>query len=407
MAKKNKKKKGILLFVSILLLILISAGCVYGSIFFRRLKGDGAVAKEIDIKKPVNILIMGLDAGDYDNKSEKKPKRSDTMMLVRYIPETEKVYMLSLPRDTRVMLNGKYEKLNASHIIGGAEMTIKTIEKMLGVDINYYAEVDYAGFRECIDAIGGIDVVVPQDMDYDAYDIKIHFKKGETVHLDGKKAEEFVRWRKNNDGTGYAMGDLDRIKGQQEFMMKIVEKVKSPSTIVKLPVMIDTMSKHIKTNMSPSMMLQYALRLGKINTSAIEKQVLAGEAKYIGKVSYYIWSKSKSSEYVSNFKDAANTTASIDKSKVNIVIYNSTGVKGLAKKYSEELTSLGYTVLGTSNYSKKISSTVIRDYSQDEYGSTVSEDMKLGDVVEKDAKDKDNTYPDANIVVILGTDSVK
>jgi LCP family protein required for cell wall assembly len=349
---------------------------------------------------------MGLDAGDYDNKSSNKPKRSDTMMLVRYIPETEKVYILSLPRDTRVLINGQVEKLNASHIIGGADLTIKTIEKMLGISINYYAEVDYAGFRECIDAIGGIDIVIPRDMDYDAYDIKIHFNKGETVHLDGKKAEEFVRWRKNNDGSGYAMGDLGRIGTQQEFLMKVAEKIKSPSSITKLPSLINTLSKYVKTNMSPSMMLKYGLRLKNIETAAIEKKVLEGEPQYIGKISYFIINKGKNTEYLSNFKDSV-AIKNINRSEVSVVVLNSTGVKGLAKKYADDLSNIGYNVIGTENYSKKVENTIISDFSENGSGNFVCEDIKVGEVIEKVKDDRNSINKNADVVVILGMDSVK
>ncbi len=86
---------------------------------------------------------------------------------------------------------------------------------------------------------------IEQDMNYDdpGQDLHIHFNKGETVHLDGKKAEEFFRWRKNNDGTGLANGDVDRIKNQQKFMNAVIDKVLSVSTITKIDSIAEILNK--------------------------------------------------------------------------------------------------------------------------------------------------------------------
>jgi LCP family protein required for cell wall assembly len=404
--RKNKSRKKVVFVISLLLLLAGACAYAYVSGLMEKLGSDNIEAKAADIKKPVNILVLGVDAGDYANKTADNPKRSDTMMLVRYVPQREKVYMLSIPRDTRVLLNGHAQKLNAAHAIGGPSLTIKTIEEMLGVSINYYASIDYEGFRKCIDAIGGVDVVVPQDMDYDAYDISIHFKEGETVHLDGKRAEEFVRWRKNNDGSGYAMGDLDRAAAQQEFMMNILQKVKSPSMIIRVPKLVDTLSNYVKTNMNTKAMLQYGLKLKNVKVSQVEKEILKGEPKYIGGVSYYIWDKDKNNDFLRNFRDTdeaeSDSLVNVDRSKVKVAIYNSTGVKGLAGRYKEKLQEQGYEVVKIANYTKKLDATLINDYSSENYGNTVYDDLQFGKVVEKSGGDTN-----ANVVVILGKDSVK
>jgi anionic cell wall polymer biosynthesis LytR-Cps2A-Psr (LCP) family protein len=241
-------------------------------------------------------------------------------------------------------------------------------------------------------------------MDYDAYEISIHFKKGETVHMDGKKAEEFVRWRKNNDGGGYAMGDLGRVATQQEFLLKIADKLRTPAGMIRIPGLIEIASKNIDTNMSAKTMFKYFLAIRNIDTSKIEKKVLEGEPKYINNVSWFIWDKSKNAEYVSNFKDESSnkTAASVDKSKISISILNSTGVNGLASKYKKEFSEMGYNVVQIGNYSKKLETTVINDYSKEGYGQVLFDDIAIGNVVEKE-----NENATANVVVILGKDSVK
>lgn len=399
----NKIKKA-LITVFIAFILLASSVVVYGYSVLNKLNSNEATAEQISVNEPVNILLLGVDAGDYANKTSNNPKRSDTMILIRYNPDNNKVYMLSIPRDTRVAINGHKEKLNSAHRIGGVSLAIETIEKMLNLKINYYAKVDYSGFRSCIDAIGGIDMKIPFNMDYDAYDISIHFKKGDIVHMDGKKAEEFVRWRKNNNGGGYAMGDLGRAATQQQFILKIIEKMKTPAGILKVPNLIETASKYVTTNMSAKTMLKYVFKLRNINTSQIENKVLAGEPKYIGGVSYFIYDQEKNLEFLSNFKTDSTKTAAteIDHSKIKIKILNSTGVAGLAAKYKNKFESLGYTEISIGNYTKKQDLTIINDYSESNYGQVICNDLGFGDILEKQGENNE-----FNVVVILGDDSIK
>ncbi len=404
---RGKSRSGIKKFVLTIFIIffLITSGVVvYGYSILNRLNSSEISTEQININEPVNILLLGVDAGDYANKTANNPSRSDTMIIVRYIPETNKVYMLSLPRDTRVLINEDKEKLNSANRIGGASFAIETIEKMLGIKINYYVKVDYAGFRNTIDAIGGIDMEIPFNMDYDAYGINIHFNKGEIVHLDGKKAEEFVRWRKNNDGSGYAMGDLGRAATQQKFMLKVIEKMKTPSGMLKVPMLIEKASKYVTTNMNPKTMLKYIFKVRNIDISQIENKVLQGEPKYIGGVSFFIYDAEKNQEFLSNFKDNSTAVAEVeaDRSKIRIKILNSTGIKGLASEYKKEFENLGYNVISIDNYSKKLEFTLINDYSQMNYGQSILKDLGFGYVQEKQS---DSTESD--VVVILGNDSVK
>lgn len=406
---KNRKRSGgkikkIVITVFLIILLLTSGVVVYGYSLLNRFSSNENITEQKSVNEPVNILLLGLDAGDYANKTANNPKRSDTMIIVRYDPDSNGVYMLSLPRDTRVMIEGQKEKLNSAHRIGGVSLAIATIEKMLGLKIDYYARVDYTGFRSCIDAIGGIEMEIPFDMDYDAYDISIHFKKGETVHMDGKKAEEFVRWRKNNDGSGYAMGDLGRAATQQKFMLKVAEKMKTPAGIIKVPGLIETASKYVSTNMSAKTMLKYMFKLRNVDMSQIQNKVLEGEPKYINGVSYFIYDREKSQEFLANFKDEGEKAANneIDRSKVSIKILNSTGIKGLAAKYKSELEELGYNVSSIGNYSKKLEATSINVYDNMDFGTAVFRDLGFGEVFEnkKEAAEVD-------VVVILGEDSIK
>lgn len=424
-SKKSGVKKFLIAFLVIILLVIISVTS-FGWYTLNRISKTDVAPKAVSISKPVNILLLGVDAGDYTNHTKNNPNRSDTMMVVRFNPKTKRVFILSIPRDTKVLLKEHVGKLNAAHL-AGVSSTISSIEKLLGFDINYYAEIDYQGFRECIDAIGGIDIKIPRDMNYDAWKISIHFKKGEIVHMDGKKAEEFVRWRKNNDGTGYAMGDLGRISTQQEFIVKLIEKLKTPTGMLKLPKLVNTFSKYLKTNMSATTIVEYAIKGRSIKTEYIEKKTLPGEAKYINGISYFVWNEDINDKFIANFKgieslalpvptnykDVAKpnqtqnsgneSNVDVSRSNIDVVILNSTGKTGLAAKYKTKLETLGYRVTYTDNYKyKKYSYTLINDYSKHDYGNVLLGDLKLGTV-----KVKSKSKPKASLVVILGTDCLK
>lgn len=184
-----------------------------------------------------NILLYGVDndAGG-----------SDTNMLMRFDAVNKTVDVVSLPRDT-LMSNG--HKLNSSYNNGGTEKLRSNIEDMLGVPVDFYVSVDLKGFIALIDQIGGVDFDVPEDMDYDDpyQDLHIHFKKG-LQHLSGQQAMEVVRFRHNNDNTGYGgQQDLGRIGTQQAFLKTVAQKLMKLENV---PAMAETFLKYVKTDLT-------------------------------------------------------------------------------------------------------------------------------------------------------------
>ena len=184
-----------------------------------------------------NILLYGVDndAGG-----------SDTNMLMRFDAVNKTVDVVSLPRDT-LMSNG--HKLNSSYNNGGTEKLRSNIEDMLGVPVDFYVSVDLKGFITVIDQIDGVDFDVPEDMDYDDpyQDLHIHFKKG-LQHLNGQQAMEVVRFRHNNDNTGYGgQQDLGRIGTQQAFLKTVAQKLMKLENV---PAMAETFLKYVKTDLT-------------------------------------------------------------------------------------------------------------------------------------------------------------
>ena len=184
-----------------------------------------------------NILLYGVDndAGG-----------SDTNMLMRFDAVNKTVDVVSLRRDT-LMSNGL--KLNSCNNNGGTEKLRSNIEDMLGVPVDFYVSVDLKGFITLIDQIDGVDFDVPEDMDYDDpyQDLHIHFKKG-LQHLNGQQAMEVVRFRHNNDNTGYGgQQDLGRIGTQQAFLKTVAQKLMKLENV---PAMAETFLKYVKTDLT-------------------------------------------------------------------------------------------------------------------------------------------------------------
>ena len=184
-----------------------------------------------------NILLYGVDndAGG-----------SDTNMLMRFDAVNKTVDIVSLPRDT-LMSNG--HKLNSSYNNGGTEKLRSNIEDMLGVPVDFYVSVDLKGFIALIDQIGGVEFDVPCDMDYDDpyQDLHIHFKAG-LQKLNGQQAMEVVRFRHNNDNTGYGgQQDLGRIGTQQAFLKTVAQKLMKLENV---PAMAETFLKYVKTDLT-------------------------------------------------------------------------------------------------------------------------------------------------------------
>ena len=238
----------------------------------------------VERSKPYNILVIGVDV---------EANLSDVIMLCQIDTINHKMNMLSVPRDTRVVINNKTTKINTAYH-GGIERTIKYVKDVTGLPVHYYFQINTAAFRDTIDALGGVDFDVPQDMHHiDPYqDLYIDLKKG-FQHLDGDKAEQLVRFR------GYPAGDIARIQMQHEFFGAIVEQKLSAKYVLKIPEVYNIVAKNSSTNMRVADMLSAGKQLLAIDRANYATYTLPGEPEWIGGVSYYIADKTKTDELVS------------------------------------------------------------------------------------------------------------
>jgi len=187
--------------------------------------------------KPLNVLVLGVDhapGGDDVTAS-----RSDTMMLVRITPATGEVKLLSVPRDLYVEVEpGVKDKINSAYAYGGVEQATSVMEGLTGVSVDNYAIVDYEGFSEIIDVIGGVKV----DVGHGVFPEKWHMGEG-VQRLGGRKALFYARYR------GTPRADLDRIDHQQELLAALRRQAFRWNTVTKLPGIIKTTNDNVDTDL--------------------------------------------------------------------------------------------------------------------------------------------------------------
>jgi LCP family protein required for cell wall assembly len=200
-----------------------------------------------------NILVLGSDVrkGESIDESQSGPGRSDTIMLVH--AAFGSVRKLSIPRDVEVEVPGHgINKINAAYAIGGAPLTIETVESFLGngLHVNHLVEVDFKNFPDFIDSLGGVTVENKTRIcspPFDNFWKGLHFKRGE-IELSGKRALGYARVRKNSCAP--AEDDRARAARQQQVLSAIGSKVKSPSTFLRLPWVSWNAPRTLRTDMN-------------------------------------------------------------------------------------------------------------------------------------------------------------
>lgn len=273
--KKNSRRG----FIVLALLLIMAAAAVAGFFFSGSLldkekaekRPEGRLKKQelLVAKDKAMILIMGVDTREDDIG------RSDTMMVAAVDPKQKQASLLSVPRDTRVHIDGYgYEKINAAFLLGGRQLAQRTVEDFLGTPIDHYVMVNNRAFKKVIDAIGGIDIDVEMRMEYeDPWDddggLVIDLYPG-FQHLDGKEAIGYVRYRDEE-------GDIGRIARQQKFVRAVMEKVTSPAIITDLPGIASVVYDNIETDMSLRQLLELAGAFKEAKSQGLKAEMIPGE----------------------------------------------------------------------------------------------------------------------------------
>jgi len=200
----------------------------------------------------VNILLLG---GDARGLSKNEPPRSDTMMVASIDPETKQAHLFSILRDTYTDIPGhRANRINAALAMGSYKLAMETVGELLDLDIQYYVFVDFQGFVDLVDVLGGIEFEVEKNMYY--YDptdpeYKIDLKKGLQV-LDGDKALQYVRFRYDR------LGDFTRTERQRKLLAALADKMTSATSLLSLPSTLQKIEPYISTNIPSDKMLPLA-----------------------------------------------------------------------------------------------------------------------------------------------------
>jgi len=227
------------------------------------------------IERPINILILGTDI-TFDietGRSTYEVGRTDTIMLLHYDPLMGKINVLSIPRDSYVEIPGFYNsKINAAYVLGKIDLTIKTVEKLIGVRIDKHIIINTKGLIKLIDLLGGIHIDVEKDMYYvdRAQNLYINLKKG-PQKLSGKEAEGYIRFRHD------ALGDIGRIERQQNFLKALTKSLSSPNALLKSPFIVGLIRKNIKSSLSLKEFVLLANTFRQINLKEVQTQSVPGE----------------------------------------------------------------------------------------------------------------------------------
>jgi LCP family protein required for cell wall assembly len=235
--------------------------------------------ERLDIAGRINVLVLGED-------NVEGSRRSDTILLATLDVDKENIRVLSVPRDTR-MLVPRYgnQKINHAYAYGGSELVRETLQRFLGIPVSYYVKIDYDNFPKLVDLVGGVDIFVGKEMHYvdKRGKLEINIPKGKQ-RMNGETALKYVRFRHD------ALGDIGRVQRQQQFMKAMIQRMYEPENLLRFPAIMTEVSKTVTTDISPSMIFQlgnFARRLDK-QTDKIFFMMLPGTASIIDKLSYWV-----------------------------------------------------------------------------------------------------------------------
>jgi polyisoprenyl-teichoic acid--peptidoglycan teichoic acid transferase len=312
--KKKKKRKKIGFFF---LFLLVLASCFAAYIFYQTIQAAnksyselerGAKSKlrdeivELD-KHPISILLMGVE--NYATKGE--AGRADSIIVATFNPNEKTMKLLSIPRDTRTYLPSKDREDKINHSFNdGKEATIDAVEHLLDIPIDYYAMVNFKGFKAIIDEIGGVEVNVPFDFSEET-DTKpkriLHFKKGRHK-LNGEEALAYARMRKQDP-----RGDFGRNDRQKEIIIAAIDSMLKPSNILKIDDVAEHIGDNVETNIKVNEGIAFATKYRGFGSKNITSLYLEGSDDRINGVYYFIPSEESLEKVKTELKEHLEITS--------------------------------------------------------------------------------------------------
>lgn len=337
---------------------------------------------------------------------------TDSIMACRYDPKTQKAYMLSIPRDTFI---GNSEanattsdKINCVYNIKKDPMnTVKAVNKVTGLNLKYYVFVDTKALTEIVDAIGGVEFDVPIDMEYDDTSkdntLHINLKKG-TQKIDGNKAEQLLRFRHNNDGSSYPKeygdNDLGRMHTQRDFIKATLNQTIRANNIFKLNELLDIVNKHVKTNLSVSLIKDYIPYAVNFDTENLQSDMLPNESKKINEIWFVKVIDSEAEKLVNDMFFGGTKDTSNGEKYITVELLNGTGDSEKLEPALKALENNGFDVVKVGNTTAQKTSSITNRTKQED--DTISKVKSLLNIKSKTTTGKNNV--DADLTITLGKD---
>ncbi|MFM2061761.1 MAG: hypothetical protein RLZZ507_1431 [Cyanobacteriota bacterium] len=212
---------------------------------------------QYQLSKPMNILVMGIEPvkGTVDGSPESFAGSSDTMLLIRLNPSDQSIRVLSIPRGTMIALPEQgLTKVSEANAKGGPVLAARVVSRTLSnAPIDRYIRISTSGLRQLVDQLGGVDVFVPQAMNYqdNSGGLSVNLVSGWQT-LNGEQAEQFARFRESS------VGDIPRVQRQQALITALVQRLNSPTTLPRLPQITRIMRKYFDTNLKMEEMMALA-----------------------------------------------------------------------------------------------------------------------------------------------------
>jgi LCP family protein required for cell wall assembly len=380
-----------------------------------------------DGNERVTILVMGLDYRDWE--SGDGPPRTDSMMLVTLDPLTKTAGMLSIPRDLWVDIPGYgHGRINTAYFLGeqdrlpggGPELAVKTVEKFMGVPIQYYVQIDFGAFVKMVDEIGGVELTVYEELYIDPIgkDNTVFLEPG-NYRLDGELTLAYARVRYTEGG------DFDRATRQQQVALAIQDQVLElsnlPGLIASAPALYQDLAEGIRTNLSVNQMIELGLLALQVSQNEVARAVIAPPEMVTLETVLYAGEEAKVLKPVpdkirllrdevftatgaigpSINADSPEEAAALENAK--LAVLNGAGEEGLAGRFADALTSLGFNVTVIANADRlDYPTTRIVDYTGNPY--TVQYLVELMDLTQSQVLFQTLPGNDVDLALVIGYD---
>ncbi|KAB8186454.1 LCP family protein [Microbispora catharanthi] len=347
----------------------------------------GASTDDLDKNRPVNetgainVLLVGSDTRAGDNKKYGQHlvndgERTDTIMLLHVSPNRDGATLLSFPRDSMVMIPACYNRnrtlvpahlgmINSAFSDGGMICTRRTIESLTGIRVHHYVKVDFTGFKSIVNALGGIEICLPQDVN--DKQSKLTLAKGKHL-VKGETALAYVRLRHGlGDGS-----DISRIKRQQVFLSQVVKKATSSALLTdvgKLQNFIAAAAKSVTMDdaLNTEELIKIAQSAQKLSAKGFKATTVPWEP-YIADKNRVQWKQPAAGNLfkaIANDTEVAPTASAAPSAaaspsgpvvtkpqQVKVQVFNGTNTPGRGKEVAEELSGLGFNVVGVGDARK-------------------------------------------------------